>query len=58
MLFVTFHGGSSKGAVNNVNAYETGHGPQAKPSNSKVLIVPNPDQLSELRAMVLAGGYL
>jgi hypothetical protein len=58
MLLVTFHGGSSKGAVNNVYAYETGHGPQAKPSNSKVLIVPNPDQLSELRAMVLAGGYL
>ncbi|HEY6391624.1 MAG TPA: hypothetical protein VIX89_10125 [Bryobacteraceae bacterium] len=58
MLFVTFHGGSSTDSINNIYAYITGSGPQKTASSTSVLNLLYPDQLSELRAMVLANGCL
>ncbi len=58
MLFVTFHGGSSKDSINQVYAYSTGSGPQKDPSSKSVLNMLYLDQLSELRGMVLANGCL
>jgi hypothetical protein len=58
VLFVTFHGGSSKGSINNVYAYATGQGPQKTPLSTSVLNMLYPDQLSELRGMVLANNSL
>jgi len=58
MLFVTFHGGSSEGSINEIYAYTTGSGPQTTPLSTSVLNMLYPDQLSELRAMVLANDFL
>jgi len=58
MLFVTFHGGSSKDSINNIYAYTTGSGPQKTASSSAVLNMLYPGQLSELRGMVLVNDFL
>jgi hypothetical protein len=58
MLFVTFHGGSSKDSINNIYAYTTGSGPQKTASNPAVLNMLYPGQLSELRGMVLVNDFL
>lgn len=54
MLLVTFHGGASPG-INNIYAYDTTNG---SPPNAAALAVAKGITLSELRAMVLANGYL
>lgn len=54
MLLVTFHGGASPG-INNVVAFDTTSGSLL---TAAALAVPSGVTLSELRAMVLANGYL
>ncbi len=57
MLFVTFHGGSSSGSINNIYAYATTQTPPTAPASTGVL-GPSSDDLSELRTMVFANNYL
>src|ERR1700738_2583154 len=55
MLFVTFHGGSGTSSINNIYAYD-----EKNPANPPIkdLLEIAPAQLSELRGMTLANGFL
>ncbi len=58
MLLVTFHGGSGSGSINNVFAYDTTKPGSLTLLSSGALRQTGDVQLSELRGMVTAGGYL